>query len=222
MASSGTGFQPAPRRDRVEGLWTRLREEDPLTFAMAVQGLALVLFAFFAASSSPNSFSTGAPAASLAAGTDAPVPSDWQPELPADLLPQRLPLPNAFEPEEPSTKRQPVPEPEGPEDTVDERSEGLQSRLAALRVDSVSYHAPVAVNVALGAPEAPARLSPGTISLAGFRRGSSKPARRGFGGRGIDGSGIGIGGFGIGGGECSRGPGRFPGIVERTHRIVPE
>jgi hypothetical protein len=215
-------LRSAFRRGGFGELWKLLTEENPLPLVVAVQGLALVLVALFA--TSEYSVSNHSGEASSVAGIDAneSVPSDWHPELPADLIPKRLPLPRVFEPSPETSERIAAREDsEGVEEAVDDDSEGLQSRLAAMRVTSVRYHAPVAVKVALGAPEAPAQLSPGTIPLAGFRRGVQKPARRGFGGRGIEGSGIGIGGFGIGGGECARGPRRPPGIIERTRAIVP-
>jgi len=190
--------------------------ENSLIFVVAVQALVLFLAAFFLGGprSVPSRTDGERIAGKAGQAVTKDMPRDWRPQLPTDLLPESLPIPRFAPRDEKAADRESENEPPI-------RSEELQSNLSALRVASVSYRVPVAVTVALEAPEAPARIVPGTISLAGFGGGHEASNRRGWGGRAVDGVGAGMSGLGSGGGECSQGSGRYPGIIERSRQIIP-
>ena len=197
-----------------------------LPMVVAIQGLALFLFAFFLGN--PSLDTAGQMAVATADGGTRPVPAYWEPTLPTDLRPEQLPRPLFREPNPLAERRQDAPSPKGRDDVSDVNGEATRSNLSALRVSSVSYHAPVAALVAPSAPDAPSFLTPGTISMASFGAGSGTRVKSGQGGRGIGGtgrgiggSGIGIGGGGRGGGNCGRGSrGRFR-TIERALVLLP-
>ena len=203
-------------RGRPGDRGTETRGPHRLALTLGLAGLVLVLSLVLSVVGARYSRTSSSRQTAESQGRgDALVPRDWEPELPVDLRAERLPLPK-WTPPEVETERPPA----GGGDP-DPISEDRRSRLSALRVDDVDYRAPVAVELALGAPTAPARIVPGEISPSGFGGTRDAANRRGWGGGVIDGAGTGLSGLGSGGGECSRGSGGYPGIIERSRQILP-
>ena len=214
MASTNRGSSGSaamPKREQA------LLVKDTLPLAMALSSLAILLLAFFVGDVAPSSQATSA--AGTASGERQPLPPNMARELPADLLPDRIPLPRF---PDSSELEAPVPDP-AEETPSNAESEIDRLVLASLRTESVPTLAPALAQVALVTHDTPGRLTPGTISSASFEPGLARRTRRGWGGIGIGGSGGGLGGLGSGGGGCSGAPaGGIPGIIiERLPRLFP-
>jgi hypothetical protein len=203
MASTVTGeTSPAGRKG-----WLQTLKSNGFPLMLALQGLGLFVLAFFLGT--PGSDTAGDRAQDRGFLTDSqPVRSASETKVPTDLLPEQIRLPEFPDPDELNREQQPPPS------TQDEaRNNGLS--LAALRIDTAAYQTPAPVQVALGLPDAPDQLAPGTISQARFGDGAGKRGRKG---REAGWGGVGVGGVGIGrvgGGTCGRNPAGPNVIVER-------
>lgn len=193
-------------------MFRKLRGET-LPAAIALQGLALSLFGYFLATApTPRD----RPSAGGGSGDSASQPIAHSLDVPTDLAPERIDLPDfpdAFEePEVPDEP--PQPHPGTPPDQP--ASQGL--KLAGLHLDAVTLANPIAMNIPQPSLGAPSRLTPFPISVsgrpmtAGYRGGRRSDG--GAGGRGptplgpgSDGIGGGVGGIGGGGRGCGAGPG---------------
>ena len=203
MASRVTGNMSAI----TMGSW---RKSDSLPLVVALQGLGLFVLAFLigAPPSTDQVARDAAGFAGYASSESVRTASDSQ--VPADLLPEQIRLPKFPNLDERAPRQQPAPI---SEDQQEASNPGLN--LTALRVDTVAFDAPVAVQVALALPDAPEELIPGAISQARFGDGEGRPGKRGRkGGWG----GIGVSGIGRGsGGACGQGGSTgSPIIIERS------
>lgn len=187
---------------------------DLLPLAVALQGLVLFVLAFLLPT--PPVGNTGD--SGLGARMDrGPVRTTLEARIPADLLPERINLPRFPDPKLEPEKQQANSPGQGRSEAADT---GLA--LAALRVESVAFDAPVAVRAVLALPGPPDRILPGSISQARF----GEEGDRGMGRRGREGGwgdGVGVGAVGIvgrTGGSCGRAaPPPPPHIVERTRSL---
>lgn len=203
MASQATGKTSSV----TMGSW---RKSESLPLVVALQGLGLFVLAFLIEappSSNPLAGDTVG-FAGYASSDSVRMTSDSQ--VPADLLPEQIRLPKFPNLDARTPRQQPAPI---SEDQQEASNPGLN--LTALRVDTVAFDAPAAVQVALALPDAPEELIPGAISQARFGDGEGTPGTRGRkGGWG----GIGVSGIGRGsGGACGRGGStESPIIIERS------
>jgi hypothetical protein len=185
---------------------------DLIPLAVALQALALFVLAFVL----PAPPATDRGASGLGAGLDrSPVRTTSEARIPADLLPERIELPHFPDPQREPEKQQATSLGE-----TRKSAEGTGLALAALRVESVAFDAPVAVRAVLALPGPPDRILPGSISQARF----GEEGDRGYGRRGREGGwGGGLGPVGIvgrTGGTCGRAPAPAPPhIVERTRSL---
>jgi len=193
----------------------RTASVELLPLALALQGLMLFVLAFLLPSAPAVDLGDSGLGAMMDRG---PVRATSEARIPADLLPERINLPRFPDPK---------PEPEKPQATSPgegrEKASGTGLALAALRVESVAFDAPVAVRAVLALPGPPDRIQPGSISQARF----GEEGDRGFGRRGREGGwgdGVGVGEIGfVGrtGGSCGRAAAAPPPphIVERTRSL---
>jgi hypothetical protein len=209
MASNPTGYKsPATRGGWRKGLWS-----DSLPLAVAFQGLGLFVLAFLLGVPSSTDQVEENATGFAAFMHSLTVPTASNSRVPTDLLPEQIRLPRFPNLDDPAPKRQPAP---NHQDMQEASNPGVS--LAALRVDSVAFDAPEAVQVALAFPDAPELLTPGSISPASFGSGQGSPGRKGREGGGGWG-GVGISGGGRGrGGACGRGGSGSGTIVERGIR----
>lgn len=200
----------APQTTGKKGLGRKqlfgFTEVEVLPLAVALQGLVLFVVAFLL--SAPSQSATGASGG--AATTAQPVRTASEARIPADLLPERIPLPRFPSPDERNEKRE-ARKPQGEK----QEASGTGLSLAALRVESVSFDAPAVVEITLALPGAPDRIAPGQISQARFGSegvgGNGRRGREGWGGNGVD---VFVGRTG---GSCGRAQALPPPhIVERT------
>ncbi len=203
MASQVTGTTSSI----TMGSW---RSSESLPLVVALQGLGLFVLAFLigAPPSADQVAGDSASFAGYASSESVRTASDSQ--VPADLLPEQIRLPKFPNQDERAPRQQPAPI---SEDQQEASNPGLN--LTALRVDTVAFDAPAAVQVALALPDAPEELIPGAISQARFGDREGRPGKRGRkGGWG----GIGVSGIGRGsGGACGRGGSTgSPIIIERS------
>jgi hypothetical protein len=203
MASQAAGNKSSV----AAGGW---RRSDTLPLVVALQGLGLFVLAFLLGAPPSTDQVAGDTAgfAGLADSQSVRMTSDSQ--VPADLLPEQIRLPRFPNLDERAPRQQPAPI---SEDEQEASNPGLN--LTALRVDTVAFDAPAAVQVALALPDAPEELIPGAISQARFGDGKGRPGKRGreggWGGIGVTGIGRG------GGGACGRGGSQgSPIIIERS------
>jgi hypothetical protein len=210
----------------------RFLRSNALPLTVALQGLSFGLLGFFFAAP-PSSDDASRVASGDLARVDSRVLTDLQ--IPRDLERRRLPVPRLPDPEEPNRERTPKPRPDAPDAPMEEGS-----RLASLRVESVTLAALVSVDAPAAIPDAPDSLSPHELSGGRVRswlggrgqnpRGAGPYAGPsdvgdggdgGWGGSGIGGSGGGSGGYcptpgGFIGGGGGRGrPGSGGGTVGR-------
>jgi hypothetical protein len=162
----------------------------------------LGLLALFLGAASPARDEAGVDGVALAGSLPVQAASDTR--VPDDFLPEQIRLPEFPDPDE-LTREQSDPM----ENEQDTRSAGLS--LAALKVDTVAFHAPRPVQMALTLPDAPDQLTPGTISMSGFGNRGRTSREGGWGGVGVGEVGIGR----VGGGTCGRNPSGPNPIVER-------
>ena len=188
MASQATGKMSSSTKRRL----------DSLPLVVALQGLGLFVLAFLIGAPPTTDQVAGDTAGFAGYTSSASVRTASDSQVPSDLLPEQIRLPKFPNQEERAPRQQPAPISNDPQEAS---NPGLN--LTALRVDTVAFDAPAAVQVALALPDAPEELIPGAISQARFGDGEGKPGKRGRkGGWG----GIGVSGIGRGsGGACGRG-----------------
>jgi len=209
MAPETTGKKGPGPREKTYGEKTLFgfTKVEVLPLALALQGLVLFVLAFML-SAPPRAAEESAAGVGTTAG---PVRTASQARVPADLLPERIELPRFPSPDARREKHE-ARAPKGEK----QESSGTGLSLAALRVDSVSYDAIAAVQLAVALPGAPDRIAAGQISQARFTgegvRGQGPRGREGWGGVGVEAI------VGRTGGSCGRAHQAPPPphIVERT------
>ncbi len=154
MASQSTGKMSST----TTRSWRRL---DSLPLVVALQGLGLFVLAFLIGAPPPTDQVSGSTAGLAGYASSESVRTASDTRVPADLLPEQIRLPKFPNQDERAPRQQPAPI---SEDQQEASNPGLN--LSALRVVSVAFDAPAAVQVALALPDAPEELIPG----APFRR----------------------------------------------------